>query len=88
MSLAQRIRSLVCTTAAHCLATSRATVRRWRFRFARTCRHLLWKTVAARARLVAERNREQRKVSAPSVKSLSRMCDLEEPGEMRYASDC
>ena len=88
ISLAQRIRSLVCTTAAHCLATSRATVRRWSSRCARTRRHLFCKTVAARARLVAERNREQRNVSAPSVKSLSRICDLEEPGEMRYASDC
>lgn len=48
-------------------------------------RHLLCSTVAARARFVAESSREQRKARAPTVKSLSGICDLEPDEAMRFA---
>lgn len=83
--VAQRTRSLVCTTAAHCLATSRAAIRRCRSRRARMPRQRCWSTVAARAHLLAERRREQRKARAPMVKSLSRIWVLDVLGWTRVA---
>lgn len=70
MSLAQTTWSRVWTTAAHCLARTLTTLWRCELRWTRTSRHARWTIVAARARFEAERSREQRKASAPKVKSL------------------
>ena len=82
LALAQRIRSRVCTTAAHCLASSAAIARPFASRRAKILRHARCSTMDARAGLDADSSREQRNASAAMVTSRSKIL---RPADIRDA---